>query len=380
MKKLLSTFALCLAVLSASAQNVTPALENSKLADNWYISVSAGGITPISGAFFKNMRATAGAEIGRYLTPVFGLGLEDRVAFNTTGAKTLVDQNHLALLSKFNLSNLFGAYPGEPRLFEVVAVAGLGWAHSFGLPEKIEITNAMTAKAGAEFNFNLGDDKQYQINLKPAFVWGGTGLENNHARLAKKNAAFEFNVGFTYKFGNSYGSANFVPVKPYDAAEIARLNGQINDLRAKNEENEKYLAAMDTQISTLQAQLEECNNREPQVQTIVEESNTKSLESVVTFRQGRATVDSSQLPNVERIATFMKNHKESTVVIKGYASPEGSAEVNARIALQRAEAVRNLLVSKYGIAASRIQFEGQGVGNMFSEPDWNRVAISTIQE
>jgi len=54
--------------------------------------------------------------------------------------------------------------------------------------------------------------------------------------------------------------------------------------------------------------------------------------------------------------------------------------VNARIALARAEAVKKILVNKYKIAADRITAEGQGVGNMFSEPDWNRVSICTIEE
>lgn len=379
MKKVLAMIVMCFAFFSASAQNETPALENSKtFFDNWYISVSGGAITPLSGDFFKDMRGTVGAEVGRYLTPVLGLAIEDRVAFNTTGAKTIVDQNHLMLLGKANLMNFFGSYLGEPRAFEVVAVAGMGWAHAFATKGKI--VNALTAKAGAELNYNFGDDNQYQINLKPAVVWGGIGLENTRARLHKKNAALEINLGLTYKFGNSYGTHNFLPVKRYDAAEVSRLNRQINTLRSANEEQANSIKAKDQQIAQLKAALEECENREPEVQTIVEDNSTKSLESVVTFRQGRSSVDNSQLPNVERIATFMKNHKESTVVIKGYASPEGSAEVNARIAKQRAEAVRNLLVNKYGIASSRIQYEGQGVGDMFSEPDWNRVAISTIQE
>ena len=110
------------------------------------------------------------------------------------------------------------------------------------------------------------------------------------------------------------------------------------------------------------------------------DNSKKILESVITFRQGRTTIESSQLPNVERIATYLRNHKEASVVIKGYASPEGSAEVNARIANQRAEAVKKMLVSKYRIAESRISAEGQGVGNMFDEPDWNRVSICTINE
>ena len=104
------------------------------------------------------------------------------------------------------------------------------------------------------------------------------------------------------------------------------------------------------------------------------------MESVVTFRQGKSVVDASQLPNVERIATYLKNHKDAKVIIKGYASPEGSAEINAKIANARAVAVRDILVNKYKIAADRITAEGQGVGNMFSEPDWNRVSICTLDE
>lgn len=37
-----------------------------------------------------------------------------------------------------------------------------------------------------------------------------------------------------------------------------------------------------------------------------------------------------------------------------------------------------MLVNRYGIAEERIVAEGQGVGNMFEEPDWNRVSICTI--
>ena len=63
-------------------------------------------------------------------------------------------------------------------------------------------------------------------------------------------------------------------------------------------------------------------------------------ESIITFRQGKSSVDASQLPNVERVASYLKKYADSKVVIKGYASPEGSVEVNARIAAARAEAVK----------------------------------------
>ena len=89
-------------------------------------------------------------------------------------------------------------------------------------------------------------------------------------------------------------------------------------------------------------------------------------------------VTAAQMPNVERVATFLKNNPKSTVVIRGYASPEGSKEINERLANARAAAVKDLLVNKYKIAAKRIDAAGLGVGDMFSEPDWNRVSVCTI--
>ena len=45
-----------------------------------------------------------------------------------------------------------------------------------------------------------------------------------------------------------------------------------------------------------------------------------------------------------------------------------------------ADAVKNILVNKDGIAANRINAIGHGVGDIFSEPAWNRVGICTIDE
>ena len=77
---------------------------------------------------------------------------------------------------------------------------------------------------------------------------------------------------------------------------------------------------------------------------------------------------------------YMKRHNEAKVVIKVFASPEGALELNERLALARAYAVKNMLIKKYGISSERILAQGEGVGNMYSDPDWNRVSICTIKE
>ena len=87
-----------------------------------------------------------------------------------------------------------------------------------------------------------------------------------------------------------------------------------------------------------------------------------------------------QMPNVEMIADYMKNHPASKVVIKGYASPEGNLDFNIRLAQNRAESVRNTLIKRFKIAGDRITAQGEGIGNMFEEDSWNRVSICTLEE
>lgn len=388
MKKYLLSFFLCAAV--AATGNARETVEGSKLGDNWSLGVAGGAYTPLTGhSFFGSLRPTFNLTLAKQITPVYGLGIEGAAIF--AGSKvygvhssTAFDGLNVSLLHMVNLSNLFGGYKGEPRPFELVAVYGLGWGHQYMANAKDY--NYATSKAGLNFNFNLGKEKAWQFNIKPAVVWN---LEGNHyygggsatcsgVEYDVNHAALEVTAGFTYKFRNSNGTHNFKLARIHNQSEIDALNAKINDLRDQNSKQNAQISERDKTIKTLQEQLNDCRNKEPQV--VKETKTDKELESVVTFAQGKSTIERSQQPNVERIATFLKNHPNSRVSIKGYASPEGSAEINAKLAKARAEAVKQLLTSKYKIKASRIDASGQGVGNMFSEPDWNRVSISTIIE
>ena len=122
--------------------------------------------------------------------------------------------------------------------------------------------------------------------------------------------------------------------------QLRQLQNELAQLRAENGTLSAEKDALTEKVGELEAALDKCRNQEPKIVKDTIDNTKKTLESVITFRQGRTTVDNSQLPNVERIATYLKNHKGASVLIKGYASPEGSVEVNERIARQRAEAVK----------------------------------------
>ncbi len=376
MKKFIAVTVACLTCSGIYAQR---AYEGANLGDNWSIGIHAGVTTPLThSAFFPNMRATWGLGIGKQLTPFFGMGVEAMTSINTTASKTAFDNTNVSLLTSVNLSNLFAGYWGTPRLFEIETVAGLGWLHyaQNGNGDR----NSISSKLGLNFNFNLGEAKAWTIGIKPALVYDLNACGERNVGFNANRAAWEITAGLKYHFRCSNGKHHISFAKLYDQAEVDALNEQVNNLRQTNVDQEAELTAANQRNVELEQQLADCKNQGPVIVTDTITSHKKTLESVVTFRQGGVSVVASQTPNVERIATYLKNHEKATVSIKGYASPEGKAEVNARIAQQRADAVKSLLVKRYKIAENRITAEGQGVGNMFEEPDWNRVSICTIHE
>ena len=376
MKKIFMLFAFVAGTFTANAQTV---VEGTKFVDNWAVEVQAGGVTPLTHSpFFKSMRPAFGVGFSKQVTPIFGLGFQGMGYVNTTHSKTAIDVSDVSVLGKVNLMNLFGTYPGEPRAFEIEAVAGAGWLHYYASgPGDL---NSWSTRFGMNLNFNMGESKAFTLALKPSIVYDMQGgfTKSHRSRFNVNNATFELTAGLTYHFMASNGKHYISDVRVYNQAEIDDLNSSINALRSDINNKNSELNSAARRIGGLQKELEDCRTKVVPVATVVKTARVP--ESIITFRQGRSTVDASQLPNVERVASYMKKYPNSKVVIKGYASPEGSVAVNDRIAKARAEAVKNILVNKYQISTLRINAEGQGVGDMFTDPDWNRVSICTLED
>ena len=376
MKKLfLMLFAVAFTA-SASAQTV----EESKTWDNVYIGVNGGLATKTTGhAWMKGLNPNLGLRVGRYFTPVFGLALESNVYFSNKPGEsvgTFVRTMNTSLLGTVNLSNWFGGYKGEPRLFEVSALYGIGWGHVFGHPSEYTHDNMFTSKAAVDFAFNLGKAKAWQIYIEPAMIWtlaGNNLLPDKEVQYDVNESGFQLNVGFIYKFKNSNGTHNFKVAELRDQSEIDALNAKINDLRSDLNGKDEQLAAKNRQIADLQKALDDCNNKPAPVYEKL--ATVTNLQPTVLFRQGKSVVDPAQYAPIELIAQYMKNHPEAQVEIKGYASPEGSAELNQKLSENRAEAVKKILVNKYKISADRLTTKGCGATDkLFEQVEFNRVA------
>ncbi|ETD16882.1 MULTISPECIES: OmpA family protein [Prevotellaceae] len=396
MKKLVLMFAAAAMAVSVSAQTVT----ESKTFDNFYIGINGGVATKMTGqrGWLKGLNSNAGLRIGRYFTPVFGLAVESNAYFSNkpfASTGTAVRFLNTSLLGTVNLSNWFGGYKGEPRAFEVSLIGGLGWGHAFGnhgfnyayvthnnlgaITSLGKKGDNLTSKVGLDFAFNLGSSKAWQFYVEPSVIWGlNDAVADGAIALGHSGVAYninhayaQLNAGFIYKFRNSNGTHNFTIAKGRDQAEIDGLNAQINSLRSDLNGKDSELAAKDRQISDLQDALDACNKRPKYVKPVT----ATNLQPTVLFRQGKSVIDPAQYAPIELIAHYMRNHKDAKVEIKGYASPEGSKEINQRLSEERAQAVKNALVKKYKIAASRLTTKGMGATDkLFEQVEFNRVA------
>ena len=410
MKKIILTLALLMGVFAAQAQS----LEQNKFFDNWSVTLKGGAIMPFQGyAFWPSARGVFGLEIKKQLTPTFGLGVEGEATINTTswekdpmfwGPKSpnIIDHTLAGMFGTVNLSNLFGGYKGKPRVFEIEGVFGAGWLHAFHRMESADYYgldyDSWYTKAGANLNFNFGESRAWTFSLKPAVVWDMNGdvmmgyrynsrvrnVVTPHANASKMNAehaAVELEAGITYHFKGSNGERyiTFCPYK-YSQDDIDALNGQINGLRGQLNGLQGDLDAANARNAQLQRDLDAAKKAKPETidKTKYVERDAMYMNVLVHFKVNKTNITPDQQPNVERVAMYLKNNPNATVDIKGYASVEGPQDNNIRLANGRAEAVKNMLVNKYKIDASRINAQGCGTTDMFQELSWNRVSICEL--
>lgn len=388
MKKIILMAAIALGLASASAQTT---VQGSKFFDNWSFTLKGGAAmsskTVADNGFWKDARGLVGAELRKQITPVFGLGLEGEWSVNTSSwypvkSGNVFDHQYVGVFGAVNLMNAFAGYAGLPRVFELELVAGTGWLHAYYPHTTADDGNSWGTKVGMNLNFNLGEKRAWTLALKPAYLWNMNGAPKANvlgysAQYDSNFGVFELEAGITYHFGNSNGTRHFTVVKPYDQAEIDALNAQINALRADLDACGANNAALLAQLADLQAQLDACNRRPAAVEKVVKDLNNIRY---VFFNCGSSYIQPNQQPNIAMVADQLKSNKDATVTVKGYASKDGSLAFNKKLAQRRAEAVKKVLVKRYGIAANRIEAEGMGIGDLFEENSWNRVSVCTVNE
>lgn len=320
MRKIMTILvALFMMFTMATAQTV----ERGGVFSNMYVGINGGAIhNPVSNYDnfkFNTLDWNAGIELGKNITPITGISLAGYVMPNFDDGFA-INATDLNANLKFNMMNLFGGYKGQPRIFEIQTVTGIGWDHMFTGPNP----NDLSLNAGLEFDFNLGKERAWYITFTPQVV-SHQILQSRHIEPMVKNADLQANIGIAYRFkSRNTGSHNFVICdKAYTEEQYAELYALYDDCMSTR--------TPDTVVI------------EKVVEKVIEkvvEVNTNN--TIITFEKNSSTISPMEM---QRLDVFMTNvDKDDSILIVGSADTKtGTESYNNELATNRADAVRTIL-------------------------------------
>ncbi|WP_442591221.1 OmpA family protein [Pedobacter sp. AW31-3R] len=89
-----------------------------------------------------------------------------------------------------------------------------------------------------------------------------------------------------------------------------------------------------------------------------------------TFVQGSASFTRIDQSLVKRITSYLSTHPKALITVNGYASSDGSLEINQTVSQARANAFKEYLISK-SVAEDRVVAIGKGIENPIASNDTN---------
>ena len=85
-----------------------------------------------------------------------------------------------------------------------------------------------------------------------------------------------------------------------------------------------------------------------------------SITLKVNFAFDSHVVEEHYFQNLEELADFLKRFEDIQIELEGHTDSRGAEDYNLELSERRAEAVRQVLVNEYGIAAGRLLPRGYG--------------------
>lgn len=125
--------------------------------------------------------------------------------------------------------------------------------------------------------------------------------------------------------------------------------------RLEAEEARENTRAARQESDELQRQIKELNARETDRGLVVTLGD-------LLFETGKSDLKGGASNNLNKLATFLNEYPDRSVLIEGHTDSVGSAESNFLLSQRRANSVQSYLVGQ-GVAAGRIRTSGLGMGS-----------------
>lgn len=382
--------ALCISMTGYGQQGIrkdtTVVVDNNKYKvisntfwSNWFLGAGAGaqvyfGDHNKQAPFSDNLTPHFGLHLGKWFSPGLGLRLGDggyqikgltQNGSHSTGevfdaSKSLSRQKfnfyHVYGDMLFNLSNLFGGYSAT-RFYTISPYIGAGWMFTNNVPKQREVS----ANLGFYNTFRLAEALDLTLDIRGSMV---NDRFDGEVGGRKEEGALSTMIGLTYKFKKRGWDRNKTIVISYDEEELNALRRKVNELAASNEALSRQLAEAGGKSMT----------------NVVVNKKVLAAPILVTFPIGSSAVSNETRVNLGFFAKVIKDGDQDEVYrITGYADKgTGTAEINQRLSIARAEAIKSVLVNEFGVPARQLTtVAAGGVDNMYyNDPRLSRAVIA----
>jgi sortase system peptidoglycan-associated protein len=144
-------------------------------------------------------------------------------------------------------------------------------------------------------------------------------------------------------------------------AEVAKLESDTTQLKSENGTLLAQQATLSASNQAMSAKLDDMGKKVETAQKVTEDASgvLDGLSGDVLFRTGSAEVTPDLANQVKLIAQAVAKAPELKVKVDGYADPRGSDEANMKLSQERANAVRDLLLSA-GVSQEALEVNAYG--------------------
>ena len=333
--------------------------------DKWYVGATYGlNSKTTNNGFFGNPNASMAVRLGYDMTPYFGYVAEGTAFFGDVkfgASKCFVKAINADLLAVVNLSPLlFHPAEGQRSFYEVRLFGGFGINHICGFPIA-ENNNDFISKFGADLGVNLGRNKQFFVYLQPAINYNLDHYSRTQYNI--NYSALQIAVGANYRFSWSNlfkgvslkkifkGKKKNVPAadEPTDEPLVEPVAEPVTvtlpeDVTEEDSDDEfAFHLFKDEQKEPVAEEKADKPAKTEKADKPAKTENTQKKSTPAPSKPVTSSPVRQPMKGVTEVATYMKTHPKSTVIIRGNKA--------------QAQEASNQLVRRYGISLARITIE-----------------------
>lgn len=239
-------------------------------------------------------------------------------------------------------------------------------------------------------NVSVFADFTVNSNVRQHFNWDGQNFSDSNNNLT--GSLYRTSIGISVALGKGKIHGDWAIIQDKNDRRLDSLNNRIGEIEELMNDSDKdgvpdYLDAEQNSIAgvavdTKGRMVDKNNNGVPdELEKYVNSSITNNNNSTANaasenailqlinegyiaayFESGKSQPNTASASNIGFVLNYLKNNPSKSVDITGYADEIGSSEYNNKLASDRAQSVKNILI-KAGISESRMTILSNGEDN-----------------